>query len=67
MNVINSISAEWRSVLKASTDVALIGPLPTTPIIKIASENSVAIFDASSKQIYQIFLRKKQIPATAEQ
>ena len=31
------------------------------------SYNLVPIFDASSKQIYQFFLRKKQIPPTAKQ
>ena len=47
MNIFNSMSAEWRSVLKASTDVIVIDPfqIPTVPIL-----------DASSKQIYQLFL-----------
>jgi len=47
MNIFNSMSPEWRSVLKASTDVIVIDPfqIPTVPIL-----------DASSKQIYQLFL-----------
>ena len=47
MIILNSMSAKWRSVLKASTDVIVIDPfqIPT-----------VRILDASSKQIYQLFL-----------
>ena len=47
MNILNSTSAKWRSVLKASTDVIVIDPfqIPT-----------VRILDASSKQIFKLFL-----------
>ena len=67
MSIINSIPAEWRSVVKASADVSVNEPLPNTPTMRMESDNLVAIFDASSKQIYQLFLRKKQIPPTAKQ
>ena len=67
MSIINSIPAEWRSVVKASADVSVSGPLPNTPTIRTESDNLVPIFDASSKQIYQLFLWKKQIPPTAKQ
>jgi len=65
--IINSIPAEWRSVVKGSTDLLVIDPLPNTPTISMESDNLVPIIDASSKQIYQLFLRKKQIPPAAKQ
>ena len=52
MSIINSIPAEWHSVVKASADVSVSDPLPNTPTIKMESDNLVPIFDASSKQIY---------------
>lgn len=67
MSIINSISAEWRSVLKASTDAIMIDHLPNIPTIRMESDNLVPILDASSKQIYQLFLRQNQIPPTAKQ
>ena len=69
MSIINSIPAEWRSVVKASTDhdVSVIDPFPNTPTIRMEGDNLVPILDASSKQIYQLFLQKKQIPPTAKQ
>ena len=57
MSIINSISAERRSVLKASTEGTVTDPLPNTPAIRMESNNLVPIFNASAKQIY--FLRKK--------
>ena len=42
-------------------------PLPNTPTIRMESGNLVSIFDASSKQVYQLFVWKKQIPPTARQ
>ena len=59
MSIINSIPAEWRCVVKASADVSVSDPLPNTPTIRMKSDNLVPIFDASSKQIYLFFLRKK--------
>ena len=66
MSIINPIPAEWRSVLKASTDVSVIDSLPSSPTIRMESNNVVHIFDVSSKEIFQVFLRKKQIPPTAK-
>ena len=60
MSIINSIPAEWRSVVKASTDLLVIDPLPNTPTIRMESDNLVPILNASSKQIYQLFLRKNR-------
>ena len=69
MSIINSIPAEWRSVVKASTDhdVSVIDPFPNTPTIRMEGDNLVPILDTSSKQIYQLFLQKKQITPTAKQ
>ena len=67
MSIINSIPAEWRSLIKASTNVTSANPIPITPTIKMASGNVVPILDISPKQIYQIFLQQKQIAPTAKQ
>jgi len=67
MSIINSIPAEWRSLIKASANVISANPLPTTPTIKLPSGNVVPILDISPKQIYQIFLQQQQIVPTAKQ
>ena len=64
MSIINSIPAEWRSAVKTSTDLLVIDPLPSTPTIRMESDNLVPILDASSKQIYQLFLRQKKTDST---
>ena len=67
MSIINSIPAEWRSLIKACTNVISTNPIPITPTIKLPSGNVVPILDISPKQIYQIFLQQKQIVSTAKQ
>ena len=68
MSIINSIPAEWRTLAKTSTNVSLLSaPIPSTPTIKTDNGNFTAISDVSSKQIYQLFIEKKQIPPTAKQ
>ena len=67
MSIINSIPAEWRSLIKVSTSVTSANPIPITPSIKLPSGNVVPILDISPKQIYQIFLQQKQIAPTAKQ
>ena len=64
MSIINSIPAEWRSILKASTDLTVNDTLLNTPTIRMENDNLVPILDDSSKQIYHLFLQKKQIPPT---
>jgi len=59
MSIINSIPAEWRSFVKASTDMLVIDPLPNTQTTRMESDNLVPVLDVSSEQIYQLFLRKK--------
>ena len=66
-SIINLIPAEWRSLIKASTNVTSANPTPITPTIKLPSGNIVPILDISPKQIYQIFLQQKQIAPTAKQ
>ena len=39
--IINSIPAEWRSVVKATADVSVSDPLPNTPTIRMESDNLV--------------------------
>ena len=68
MSIINSIPTEWRTLAKTSTKVSLLSaPIPITPTIKTDNGNFTAISDVSSKQIYQLFIEKKQIPPTAKQ
>ena len=65
MSMINSIPAELRSLIKASTNVTSANPIPITPTIKMPRGNVVPILDISPKQIYHIFLQQKQIAPTA--
>ena len=68
MSIINSIPAEWRTLAKTSINVSLLSaPIPSTLTIKTDNGNFTAISDVSSKQIYQLFIEKKQIPPTAKQ
>ena len=67
VSIIDSIPTDWRSLIKASTDITVADPSPSVPAIKMASGNVVPILDISPKQIYQIFLQQKQIAPTAKQ
>ena len=67
MSIVNSIPSEWRALAKASTNLSSNPPIPSTPTIKTDNGNSTAISDVSSRQIYQFFLERKQIPPTAKQ
>ena len=61
MSLVNSIPAEWRALAKASTDPPIrIDPIQVIPTIMTGSGKVVPILDFSSKQIYQIFLKKKK-------
>ena len=57
--------ASWRLTIKRATAAPAIDPLPDSPAILI-SNNLVSIFFVSSKQIYQLFLEKKQTTPTAK-
>ena len=57
--------ASWRLTIKRATAAPAIDPLPDSPAILI-SNNLVSIFFVSSKQIYQLFLEKKQTMPTAK-
>ena len=67
VSIINLIPAEWRSLIKASTNVISTNPIPITPTIELPSGNVVPILNTSPKQIYQFFLQQKQIVPTAKQ
>ena len=66
MSLIDSFPAEWRASAKSFTDSSLIEEIPNDPKLRLGNGNSVPILDISSKQTYEIFLRKKQIPPTAK-
>ena len=65
MGIINSMPASWRLTIKRATTAPVIDPLPDSPAILI-SNNLVPILDASSKQIYRLFLEKKQTTPSAK-
>ena len=67
MSIVNSIPSEWRALAKASTNLSSNVPIPSTPTIKTDNGNLTPISDVSSRQIYQFFLERKQIPPTAKQ
>ena len=66
MCLIDSFPAEWRAFAKSFTDSSLIKGIPNDRKIGLGNGNSVSILEISSKQIYEIFLGKKQIPPTAK-
>ena len=59
MGLTNSMPASWRLTIKRATTAPVIDPLPDSPAILI-SNNLVPILDASSKQMYQLFLEKNK-------
>ena len=65
-SLIDSFPAEWRPFAKSFTDWSLIEEIPNDPKIGLGNGNSIPLLDSSSKQIYEIFLRKKQILPTAK-
>ena len=65
MGLINSMPASWGLTTKRATNAPMIHPLPDSPAILI-SNNLVPILYASSKQIYRLFLEKKQTTPTAK-
>ena len=68
MSIVSSIPSEWHSLAKDCTIISLSAPIfsTVTPTVRTDSGN-VPIADVSPKQIYQLFLEKKQIPPTAKQ
>ena len=65
MGIINSMPASWRLTIKGATTALVTDPLPNSPAILI-SNNLVPILYVSSKQIYRLFLEKKQTTPTAK-
>ena len=66
MGVVHSLPSDWKTIIRSSVCTNEIKPIPCTPYIKLNC-GSVPISDATSKQIYDSFLRKKQTPPTAQQ
>ena len=66
MGVVHSLPSDWKTIIRSSVCTNEIKPIPCTPYIKLNC-GSVPISDVTSKQIYDSFLRKKQIPPTAQQ
>ena len=59
LNVINSMPAAWRLLIRTANIAPVFSPLPNTPAILI-NDILIPILDASSKHIYRSFLAKKQ-------
>ena len=57
--------ASWRLSIKSATIASVIDRLPDSPAIQI-SNNLVPILDVFSKQIYRLFLEKKETTPTAK-
>jgi len=66
MRIVNSVSPQWRSIIKNSTILFAIDSIPNVPFIR-TEEKSVPVLDISSKRIYRLFLEKKHVPPTAKQ
>ena len=66
MCLIDSFPAEWRAFAKSFTDSSSIKEISNDPKIGLGNGNSLSILEISSKQIYEIFLGKKQIPPTVK-
>ena len=65
MGIINSTPASWCLTIERATTAAVIDRLPNSPAI-LTRNNLVPILEASSKQIYRLFLKKKQTTSSAK-
>ena len=66
MNVINSMPAAWRLLIRTANIAPVLSPLPNTPAILI-NDIFIPILDASLKHIYGSLLAKKQTTPTAKE
>ena len=66
LNVINSMPAAWRLLIRTGNIAPVFSPLPNTPAILI-NDILIPILDASSKHIYRSFLAKKQTTPAAKE
>ena len=64
ISILSKVSSLWV-LIKRATTAPVIDPFPDSPAILI-SNNLAPILDASSKQIYRLFLEKKQTTPTAK-
>jgi len=51
MSIKNSITTEWRSLIKTSVDETIADPIQSIPTIKMVSGNVVPILDILTSQI----------------
>ena len=66
MVVVHSLPSDWKTIIRSSVGKNDKRPIPHTPYIKLNC-GSFPISGVTSKQIYDSFLGKKQIPPTAQQ
>ena len=66
MGVVHSLPLDWKTIIRSSVCKNDKRPIPHTPYIKLNC-GSFPISDVTSKQVYDSFLCKKQIPSTAQQ
>ena len=66
LNVISSMPAAWRLLIRTANIAPVFSPLPNTPAILI-NDILIPILDASSKHIYRLLWRKKQTTPAAKE
>ena len=66
MGVVHSLPSDWKTIIRSSVCKNGKRPIPQTPYINLNC-GSFPILDVTSKQIYNSFMCKKQIPPTAQQ
>ena len=62
MGVVHSLPSDWKTIIRSSVCKNGKRPIPHTPYINLNCG-----LDVTSKQIYNSFMCKKQIPPTAQQ
>ena len=66
MGVVHSLPSDWKTIIRSSVCKNGKKPIPQTLYINLNC-GSFPISDVTSKQIYNSFMCKKQIPPTAQQ
>ena len=66
MGLVHSLPSDWKTIIRSSVCNNEKRPIPHTPYVNLNC-GFFPISDVTSKQIYNSFLCKKQIPPTAQQ
>lgn len=66
MGLVHSLPSDWKTIIRSSVCNNEKRPIPHTPYVNLNC-GFFPISDVTSKQIYNSFLCKKQIPPTAHQ